>query len=897
MPHTLILAVCALATGVSVCAHAGVDPASDPDVQPLASDLGGAYRLLWSDEFEAAQLDSRKWGYRTDSKLMSTQLPENISVSDGTIRIALKQQNAGGKAYTGGGIISKAYFRYGYYEARIKVPPGEGWHTSFWMMDSQHQATDTSQIELDPFENDSVDLTRYSADFHQWRSHLGHFKRFSFIYPDALLDEFHVYGAEFTPEEARYFFDGELVETKTSLFQRFMTKEEAAGRHPLVRDISDFEHNDMNIWFTSIAAKLGGTTRVDESMLPAEAVADYVRFFAAETPELATMFVEVTDVIPFEPRARRKFDNAVIADLDRDGLQDLIIVEHGHTVRVFWNQGGAFSEPREIATGDLHGIAVADIDRDQGMDVLIAQGGGDGANPRRPLHFQVTPDRAFEGGATLDYFEPGRGRAVKFLDADGSGSPDLFVTGFPLATQERGANHLYENAGGGSFDFVTHLPQAKWMGYRAQVTDFNMDHDPDVLFYGGVDMVAVVGGEGNAFSESTEHVLGELADTSHVSSVTEIDFDNDGDFDLFLTRSEPQFDLETYHDEQGRRFAFLIFRDAFQFDIEVEGRLRVENLQVTYPHYDVLVGGDRRKLEFGTDRHGGKSFELVPEDAEGWPEGLTEGGLYIGYLGDDKWRIGGQAHSRTAAVFGNVLSAPAVEPQVELPARLLENRGGHFVDVTAEVGISIKEQTTSAAAGDFDNNGWPDLIVLRYGDMAMSAEHIVYLNQGEGRFLRAEKHGIRSKRVGTTGGSVEPFDYDLDGALDLIYSNERGRWHLLGNNVREAGKYAIVNIGDSPSGEATALGALLTVKACGNTYRRRVGSTSAAFSQGMDTNLHLGLGACGTIDEATVRWTNGEVSEIQIRFVNTRVSAGRASARINRFDADVIKEEIPRPRL
>ena len=595
----------------------------------------------------------------------------------------------------------------------------------------------------------------------------------------------------------------------------------------------------------------------------------------ASDPEPRTMFVEVRDVIPFEQRARRKWDNAVIADLDRDGLQDLIIVEHGFTVRVFWNLGGAFSAPQDIAVGDLHGIAVADIDFDGRSDVLIAQGGGDGANPRRPLHFQVTRDRVFEGGAALDYFEPGRGRAVKFLDTDGNGSSDLLVTGFPLPTQEQGANHLYDNSGGGRFEFVNHLPQAQWMGYRAQITDFNSDHDPDILFFGGADMVALAGGEGYAFTESTDRVLGDLANTSHVSSVVEIDFDNDGDFDLFLTRAEPQFDLETYYDADGRRFAILIFRDSFLFDIEVDGYLSVENLQVTYPHYDVFVGRDRRKLEFGTDRHGGKDFELMPADAEGWPEGPTMGGLYIGYLGKSKWRVGGEVRARTAAVFGNVVSAPTALPQAELPARLFENRGGNFIDVTAESGISINEQTTSAAAGDFDNNGWSDLAVLLYGDMATSSEHIVYLNQGSGQFVRAEDHGIASKRVGTTGGSVEPFDYDLNGALDLIYSNERGKWHLLRNNVQALGNYTIVKVGDSPTGEATALGAVLTVEACGNTYKRRVGSTSAAFSQGMDTNLHLGLGACETIDEAKLRWTNGEVIEVEISSVNTRVSIGQ----------------------
>ena len=306
--RTVQLLCALLLTAKFGVAHAQVDPASDPNVQPLAGDLQYQYRLTWSDEFEGDALDEEKWVYRTDSKLWSTQLPENVSVSDGFAHLHLKKQRAGGKEYTGGGIISKPYFRYGYYEARIKGPAGEGWHTSFWMMDSQQvpgkarARSATSQVELDPLEMDSVDLTRYSVDLHQWRGEYGHMKRFKYQYPDAKLDEFHVYGVEFTPEGARYFFDGELVDETTTIFQRFRTEEEAAGRHPLVREFSDLEHNDMNIWFTSIAGKLAKTTRVDDSMLPAEAVADYVRFFEALPEEPTSLFVEVRDVIPFERR-------------------------------------------------------------------------------------------------------------------------------------------------------------------------------------------------------------------------------------------------------------------------------------------------------------------------------------------------------------------------------------------------------------------------------------------------------------------------------------------------------------------------------------------------------------------------------------------------------------------
>ncbi len=70
--------------------------------------------------------------------------------------------------------------------------------------------------------------------------------------------DFHVLGCEFTPTTIKYFFDGALVQTV---------------------DATQFAHNDMNIWLTSVAASLGGTTNVDDSMLPNVAEYEYARFF------------------------------------------------------------------------------------------------------------------------------------------------------------------------------------------------------------------------------------------------------------------------------------------------------------------------------------------------------------------------------------------------------------------------------------------------------------------------------------------------------------------------------------------------------------------------------------------------------------------------------------------
>jgi beta-glucanase (GH16 family) len=219
------------------------------------------YKLAWSDEFDGSALDTNKWDYRTDSKMWSTQLPQNVSVRDGKLILAVKKEDAGDKHYTGAGVISKAAFKYGYYEARFKVPPGAGWHTSFWMMKQDGKGGTNPHAaaqELDVCENDSVTLTNYGVNVHKWNPQphvsMGHKN----VKTPDLSAGFHVFGCEFTPETVKYYFEGKLVQTVA---------------------VTNFAHGDQHIWLTTIASHLGGTKAVDDAKLPATAEFDYVRFY------------------------------------------------------------------------------------------------------------------------------------------------------------------------------------------------------------------------------------------------------------------------------------------------------------------------------------------------------------------------------------------------------------------------------------------------------------------------------------------------------------------------------------------------------------------------------------------------------------------------------------------
>jgi hypothetical protein len=68
------------------------------------------------------------------------------------------------------------------------------------------------------------------------------------------------------------------------------------------------------------------------------------------------------------------------------------------------------------------------------------------------------------------------------------------------------------------------------------------------------------------------------------------------------------------------------------------------------------------------------------------------------------------------------------------------------------------------AVGDYDNDGFPDLLVLGYG------RSILYHNEGDGTFTDvSKKSGVENK--GRWASSAAWFDYGNDGRLDLVIAN------------------------------------------------------------------------------------------------------------------------------
>ena len=92
------------------------------------------------------------------------------------------------------------------------------------------------------------------------------------------------------------------------------------------------------------------------------------------------------------------------------------------------------------------------------------------------------------------------------------------------------------------------------------------------------------------------------------------------------------------------------------------------------------------------------------------------------------------------------------------------NHDGTFTDVTDRAGVGYPCSAQGAVVGDYNNDGWPDLLVTCFGGV------VLYRNNGDGTFTDVTRTaGMSGDKGWATGASFG--DYDNDGWVDLFVSH------------------------------------------------------------------------------------------------------------------------------
>lgn len=175
------------------------------------------FTLAFSDEFSGSSVDTAKWNYRTGAGGESYQRAENVSVANGNLVIALEKEDFGGKSYTGGGVITKQGLEYGWYEARMKLSVGNGWHPSFWTsvwdgLYPQPNFSTTPRIEIDINEFDIGRWSTAANNLYRWYPFYDGYKMKTSL-PSDLATAYHTWACEYTPDYIKYYKDGLLTNT------------------------------------------------------------------------------------------------------------------------------------------------------------------------------------------------------------------------------------------------------------------------------------------------------------------------------------------------------------------------------------------------------------------------------------------------------------------------------------------------------------------------------------------------------------------------------------------------------------------------------------------------------------------------------------------------------------
>ena len=90
------------------------------------------------------------------------------------------------------------------------------------------------------------------------------------------------------------------------------------------------------------------------------------------------------------------------------------------------------------------------------------------------------------------------------------------------------------------------------------------------------------------------------------------------------------------------------------------------------------------------------------------------------------------------------------------------NRDGTFTDVTEKAGLVRTGWASAVCAGDFNNNGFPDLFITYWG------QNVLYRNNGDGTFSDVTQEAGLAGSARRWGAGCTFIDYDRDGKLDLF---------------------------------------------------------------------------------------------------------------------------------
>ena len=500
----------------------------------------------------------------------------------------------------------------------------------------------------------------------------------------------------------------------------------------------------------------------------------------------------------------------------------------------------------------------------------------------------LTAPIVFGGKDTKKYIIETTGTGVAIFDYDNDGWPDIFVVngttleGFPAGKAP--TNHLYRNNHDGTFSDVTLQAGLSATGWGQGVCAGDYDND------GWEDLYVTYYGKNRLF-HNLNGVFKEAGEAAGVAGTGKawgtgcawVDYDRDGRLDLMIS-NYVDFDLATAP-TPGERPSCMW--KGVPVMCGPRGLAGAKNILYhnrgdgTFEDVTVKAHIDQ------TDGHYAFSVSTLDYNDDGWPDiyvacDSTPSILYRnnrdGTFTDVAVTAGAAFNEdgREQAGMGATIADFNGDGRLDIfktnfsddTSTLYRNNGdGTFDDVTSAAGLGLytKYLGWGTMFLDFDNDGWPDLLLVNghvypevdKNNLGSNYEEprILYRNLGKGNFADISATAGPGITTAASSRGLAVGDLWNDGRISAVISNMNGTPSLLVNHVRTPNHWiAFRTVGTKSNRDG--IGAKITVQAGGRLLVDEVRSGSS-YSSSSDMRVHFGLGAAAKVDSVEVRWPSG----------------------------------------
>ena len=361
------------------------------------------------------------------------------------------------------------------------------------------------------------------------------------------------------------------------------------------------------------------------------------------------------------------------------------------------------------------------------------------------IHF-----RHWDGRSGRRYFVETLGSGAAWFDYDRDGDIDLYLAnGADLPGKESRispTNVLYRNNGYGTFSDITveaNVGDASY-SFGCCVGDFDNDGYPD-LYVTNLGTNILYRNNGNSTFSDVTAKAGVAGDRWSASAAF-ADYDKDGDLDLYVVNYVA--------------FHFESHNDCLRSDL----------------HIYCPPGDFEGVPDILYQNNGDGTFTDVTHEAGVFqPEGKGLGVVWGDYNND---------------TYPDVFVANDTTPDM----LYRNNRDGTFTDVALFVGVALGEEGMplggmGANFGDYDNDGWLDLVVTNFEDDPNN----LFRNDRDGTFVTATySGGFGMLSFPYVGWGVDLVDLDNDGYQDILVVNGHiyDNIELINKDINKRSTYA-----------------------------------------------------------------------------------------------------------